>query len=114
MTTPFTRAQDAANVAYDMTLEQTGDEAQAADDYRAVMQAYDDAQSKRRVMVGKRIDGTTTEAVDAAWEPRPGWSVNQAVTNESAVRLADEKMAEYATWQESIKDWNDIKGDCAL
>ena len=37
----FADAQQAANVAYDMTLAATGDVAQAADDYKAVMTAYD-------------------------------------------------------------------------
>lgn len=36
----FADAQQAANTAYAMTLEQTGDVAQAADDYKAVMTAY--------------------------------------------------------------------------
>jgi len=48
MTTPFALAQQAANVAYDMTLEQTGDRAQAADDYKSVMDAY---HGKRVIMV---------------------------------------------------------------
>jgi hypothetical protein len=43
MTTPFSLAQDAANVAYSMTLEQTGDKEQAARDYFVVMQAYHEA-----------------------------------------------------------------------
>ena len=38
----FTDAQQAANTAYDMTLAATGDVAQAADDYTAVMTAYND------------------------------------------------------------------------
>ena len=44
--TSFSRAQDAANTAYDMTLQQTGDPSAAADDYRSVMSAYAAAQRK--------------------------------------------------------------------
>ena len=40
MTDQFTLAQQAANVAYEMTLAATGDAARAADDYKAVMTAY--------------------------------------------------------------------------
>ena len=38
----FADAQQAANVAYDMTLAATGDVAQAGADYKAVMTAYND------------------------------------------------------------------------
>lgn len=37
---PFALAQQAADVAYNMTLESTGDKAKAADDYKAVMTGY--------------------------------------------------------------------------
>lgn len=40
----FTDAQQAADVAYSMTLAETGDMAQAADDYKSVMIAYHSAQ----------------------------------------------------------------------
>lgn len=36
----FTDAQQAADVAYDMTLAETGDMARASDDYKSVMGAY--------------------------------------------------------------------------
>jgi hypothetical protein len=49
MTTPFTLAQQAANIAYDMTLEATSDGAQASDAYKAVMQAYLDANTARGI-----------------------------------------------------------------
>lgn len=43
-TQSFTLAQQAADVAYAMTLAETGDMAQAADDYKSVMSAYHAAQ----------------------------------------------------------------------
>ena len=53
----FTAAQQAANVAYDMTIEATGDFAQASDDYKAAMTAYH-SQSRRKVL---RVADTKTE-----------------------------------------------------
>lgn len=40
MTQSFNDAQQAANVAYDMTLAETSDISQAADSYKSVMAAY--------------------------------------------------------------------------
>ena len=48
MNDQFTLAQQAGEVAYAMTLEQTGDVAQASDAYKAVMTAYFEADAKRQ------------------------------------------------------------------
>lgn len=61
-TTPFALAQQAANEAYAMTLQETGDQAKAAADYAAVMSAYNAAQAEQQ------------------WTPRPGWFVNTTIT----------------------------------
>lgn len=47
--TDFETAQQAANVAYEMTLRDTGDHAKAADDYKSVMQAYHAACTERGI-----------------------------------------------------------------
>ena len=55
----FADSQQAANVAYDMTLAATGDVAQAADDYKAVMTAYD-AEFYRRIIAERKADEAST------------------------------------------------------
>ena len=44
----FADAQQAGDVAYAMTLEQTGDTAKASDAYKAVMTSYFEADAKRQ------------------------------------------------------------------
>ena len=56
----FTAAQQAADMAYAMTMELTSDGAQASDDYKCVMTAYFAKQGKRMVMVST----PTTTATD--------------------------------------------------
>ena len=63
----FTAAQQTANVAYDMTIEATGDCAQASDDYKAVMTAYHSQSSRRVVMTSVNTTDKTLTTVDPAW-----------------------------------------------
>lgn len=63
MTDSFDLAQQAANVAYDMTLEQGGDMAQASDDYKAVMSAYHAQADMRPGYIVKR-QAEVTELTD--------------------------------------------------
>ena len=63
----FTAAQQAANVAYDMTIEATGDCAQASDDYKAVMTAYHSQSRRRVVMTSVNTADKTLTTVDPAW-----------------------------------------------
>ena len=63
----FTSAQQAANVAYDMTIEATGDCAQASDDYKAVMTAYHSQSSRRVVMTSVNTCEKSLSVVDPDW-----------------------------------------------
>ena len=62
-TDDFAAAQQAADMAYAMTMELTGDGAQASDDYKAVMTAYFAKQGKRKVYAN--INGD--EHINAEW-----------------------------------------------
>jgi hypothetical protein len=62
-TDDFTAAQQAADAAYAMTMELTGDGAQASDDYKCVMTAYYAKQGKRKVYTNVNGD----EHINAEW-----------------------------------------------
>jgi hypothetical protein len=72
----FAHAQNAADIAYDMTLEQTGDKEQAARDYFSVMQAYHEAQRH--------------------------YSVTPAVTLDQAAPLGTAKAAQFAAYTDGL------------
>ena len=77
----FTAAQQAANVAYDMTLYETGSGEQAADAYNAVMTAFYDA------LEARGHDGwisNTARLADDVPMPDP-----QAMTHAATIRRAN-------------------------
>jgi len=66
-TDDFTAAQQAANMAYAMTMELTDDGAQASDDYKCVMTAYFAKQGKRVVMTSVNTAAKQITTVDPDW-----------------------------------------------
>ena len=62
-TDDFTAAQQAADMAYAMTMELTSDGPQASDDYKCVMTAYFAKQGKRKVYANVNGD----EHINAEW-----------------------------------------------
>jgi hypothetical protein len=82
--TPFERAQQAANAAYTMTLEQTGDEAQAAVDYKSVMDAYN--------------------AAATLWSTNAEREVWKAEAERAGAELAAEKVCDFRDWQRDASE----------
>jgi hypothetical protein len=97
----FALAQNAANVAYDMTMEQTSDEAQASDDYKSVVSAYNAAHKHRpetgplgklehAVLVALEAEKWSTDEQRAAWKSEGAAEVEE---------LAAAQMVEFSDWQ---------------
>lgn len=113
----FAIAQQAANNAYDMTLAETGDMAQAADDYKTVMSAY---HATRPVPISPsemiaRLEYSMTHdtwtcnfcgKVNQSWELHCSCETRDTDTSSAAPT----QMSDY----EARRDWKHIKGDCAL
>lgn len=103
--TPFAMAQQAADIAYAMTLHETGDIAQASDDYRAVMDAYN-----KRVVYVQHANGTTESAPTTP----DGWFINPATIMDEAQALADAKVAEYKAYYGLTQaEVDEINAKCA-
>ncbi len=87
MTQSFKNAQQAANVAYAMTLDATGDMAQAADSYKSVMSAYmAQAYPTKRQYIDSDRDVTPLKT------------------------MADKTVNAYKNWQAFIDKCNSIDG----
>lgn len=114
-TQSFTDAQQAADAAYEMTLDETGDAAQASDDYKSVMTAYYAAQPdysraafERNVIAKRHGDMTGI-----------GWPlqdmINTVNDTDPLSDLADRMALAYKESElKDYDDWQHINGDCAL